>query len=145
MKTNYIKLHILFFLIGMLTVLSQSSFADNQINTDEPDQACSPSTLVTIEVKLDPDCKALEECEWEILVFDISDCTHDTQPIATALFVYGQPPITFNNLTFNNNYVKVCVRQKPGSICVPPNYAPKCQCKPINSNFIQFTIDICTP
>lgn len=89
MKTNYIKLHILFFIIGMLAVLSQSSFADNQINTDEPDQLCSPSTVVNVIVTLDPDCEALQYCEWEVLVFDISDCTQDSQPIASLPYAYG--------------------------------------------------------
>jgi hypothetical protein len=144
MKTNYIKLHILFFIIGMLTVLSHSSFADNQINTDEPDQLCSPATVVTVTVTLDPDCEALQNCEWEILVFDVSYCTQDTQPIGYALYDYGVDAI-FYNLTFNNSKVKVCVRQKPGSSCNDVNYAPKCECRNITNNQMDISLDICNP
>jgi hypothetical protein len=144
MKTNYIKLHILFFLIGILTVLSQSSFADNQINTDEPDQLCSPSTVLTLYVTLAPDCIALENCEWEVLVFDVSDCTQDTPLLDSKIYSYNQT-LVFSSLTFNNNKVKVCVRQKPGSSCNELNYAPKCVCRNINGTTMDVTIDICTP
>ena len=137
----------IFSILILLTVLIMSApatciaFADK---TDKNQQEFSspPAITVTINVDLTPDCEALQTCQFEVLVFDVSDCAVENPPIDRKNYTYGQT-VVFSNLTIDNAYVKVCVRVKPGTTCTSPNNAPKCVCKPAQSGTMNFDINIC--
>lgn len=113
---------------------------------DEPpaneEEVCSPLTNVSFTVILDDDCLAMQYCEFEFLVYDLPTCGDDSPPIAHYDYTYNNP--TYFNLTINNNYVRICVRVKPGTTCNYTNYAPKCTCKPTATS-MTFNFNICSP
>jgi hypothetical protein len=136
---------IKFIIIGMAITFWQTSYADNTTLQATTDSTDTPLIVVDLTVTLDPDCTALHYCDWEVLVFDVSDCSQDNQPIATSDYKYGDP-VLFSGLTFSNAKVRVCVRHKPGTPeCTYPNYAPQCVCRTINSSTMNIPLDICNP
>jgi hypothetical protein len=70
MKTINLIQTIKIFIIGMSIAFSQTSFADNCTIPAKTDSTDSPSTVVTVIVTLDPDCQALQNCAWDVLLFD---------------------------------------------------------------------------
>lgn len=144
MKTLKGIFSILYVLILCIIAMSNNCQAGKVLPLITAEQSCSPLSVVTVTVHLTSDCTAMQNCQFEVLVFDITDCSVDTQPIARQDFVYGYDNI-FSNLTINNAYVRVCIRKKTGTTCPYEFYAPKCSCAATSSPSMYFSLDICNP
>jgi len=143
MKTKFKSMLFLLALAGIMNLFSINCFAGK----DEPpvvDEQCTLSTTVELFVTLNPDCTAMDSCQFEILVYDVDVCTQNTPYIAIQDYVYNTTNY-FGYLTFNYSQVRVCVRLKPGTHCDYTNYAPKCVCLPLDPPRMILNIDICTP
>jgi len=143
MKTKTRILFVLFALIVIVSARPTICLGENEIPMKEQNILCSTLTTVNVSVDLTPDCPAVQYCDWEIYVYDVSDCYVDVQPIDHQDYKYGQTNVF--NLTINNTHVRVCVRPKAGSHCYYENYAPKCECQQVGSGTMYFYLDICNP
>jgi hypothetical protein len=144
MKTKTRILLLLYALIVIVSAMPSVCLGENEIPMKEQNILCSTLTTVNVSVDLTPDCPAVQYCDWEIFVYDVSGCFVDVQPIAVRDYYYGTPTY-FYGLTINNAYVRVCVRPKAGSHCYYENNAPKCECQPVGSGTMYFYLDICNP
>lgn len=144
MKTQSLIILIICLITVLISSMPDNCFASRDEPVKNQQQTLSPPAItVTINVDLTPDCEALQSCDFEILVFDVTGCAVENQPIDHQDYVYGQPNV-FSNLTINNSFIRVCIRVKPGTSCGEPNYAPHCECKLAQSGNMDFDINICT-
>lgn len=128
-----------------MNLIPFSSMAGNDDPPINEDESCPPSTTISIQVTLDDDCSAMENCSFEFLVFDLPTCGDEGPPVAQSDFLYGTNPTLISNVTINNSWVKVCVRLKPGTHCDYTYYTPKCQFLPLSSSPMKFNLNLCSP